>query len=598
MSKLPAIQFGVDWDKFAKKIGQRSADSMPLIQRHQVCAYYNIGKGAEYHRRERISALWPGYEWHRWNERRLRALCNYRWVTWLGPGASAKSCDAAVMGLEFWLQAPDRTAVVVCSTTMKMLRKRIWNYFANYHAKLPKHLGPVGELLDSDTMIRWEKGNNVAGVFGMAVEEGPVDEVINNLIGIHPQRYLLVLDEAQGVREAIMGATTNMAKNPWFGGLLIGNPDDMQNPLLRESEPIGGWGNTVDKAFHGEIEEWETVGGATKGRGLCQFFDGRKSPADDSPKERERLGFLINAEWREAHLKGVRGNENDPSYWSQAIGLPPPKGIVSTVLDLATVLKFRCREPAVWTRGFFLWASLDPSFEGGDKRVLTIGRCGETDHDGHTRWVIGVDEQAEVPIDVSSKEPIHYQIVHWVVAYLTKLGIGPDSFALDSTGEGGGLKAIFDQTWGEVTGVEFGGSPSDTPVQSKPGVTAREEYDRRSSELNFNVREFAQGNGLRGLEESAEKDLCERRTMFKGKKYCVEPKTTRTGEKGFKQRTGRSPDYGDSLAIGVALCLEKGAVPSVMDAPAPPVNQRDPYGDEAMAAEPDEFSEAHYLALQ
>ncbi len=480
---------------------------------------------------------------------------------------------------------------------MKMLRKRIWNYFAQYHSKLPSHLGPVGELLDTDTMIRWAKGNSVAGVFGMAVEEGPVDQVINNLIGIHPEGYLLVLDEAQGVRDAIMGATPNMAKNKWFGGVLMGNPDDMANPLLRESEPIGGWGNTLDRAFHGEIDEWETIGGATKGNGVCQFFDGRKSPADDSPEDRERLSFMINAEWRAQHLKSVRGNENDPSWWSQVIGLPPPMGIKSTVLDLATVLKFRCREKAVWTSGFFRGASLDPSFEGGDKKVLTVGRCGETSHGSPLRWVINVDEQIEVPIDANSNEPIHYQIVHWVMAYLTPLGIGPSDFALDSSGEGGGLKAIFDQEWGIVTGIEFGGSPSDTPISAKPGVTAKDEYDRRASELNFNVREFALGNGLRGLPEQAEADLCERKTFFRNKKYRVEAKGTfmldGKQEKGFKSRTGRSPDNGDSLCILTAFFMEKGAFPAVLDAP-PIQKKRDPFEDEP-EEERSEFSEDHYL---
>lgn len=587
---LSDIQFGIDWKAMAKAGG---VDSVPLIQRHQWCAYNNRGLGAFYHRRERIKAMFPQYEWHRWNERRLRATCDYRWVTWLGPAASAKSCDAAVMGLEFWLQAPDRTAVVVCSTTMKMLRKRIWNYFAQYHSRLPKNLGNVGELLDSDTMIRWQKGDSVAGIFGMAVEEGPVDEVINNLIGLHPQRYLLILDEAQGVREAIMGATHNMAKNPWFGGWLFGNPDDMANPLLRESEPIGGWGNTLDRAYHGELEEWETIGGPTKGRGLCQFFDGRKSPADDSPEELKRLPFLINREWRESHLKGVRGNENDPSYWAQVIGLPPPMGISATVLDISTVLKFKCRERALWTGGFFKWASLDPSFEGGDKKVLTIGRCGETEG----RWVIGIDEQVEVPIDANDTEPIHYQIAHWVIAYLVASGLGPGDFALDSSGEGGGLKAIFDQTWGTVLGIEFGGAPSDAPLAAKPEKTAKEEYDRRSSELNFNVREFALGNGLRGLPEQAEADLCERRTFYRNKKYRVEAKGTfmldGRPEKGFKQRTGRSPDHGDSVAIGVALCMDKGAFPSVMEAPAP--KHEDRFGDDDFMEERSEFDERNYL---
>src|SRR4029077_8198062 len=135
--------------------------------------------------------------------------------------------------------------VIVCSTTMKMLRMRIWSQVARYHTQLPKNLGPVGELLDSLTKIRWKQGDDVNGIFGMAVEEGSIEEVVNNLIGVHTQRVLLILDEMQGIREAIMRATKNMIANPKFKMLGLGNPDSLQNPLGKESEPIDGWDSIV-----------------------------------------------------------------------------------------------------------------------------------------------------------------------------------------------------------------------------------------------------------------------------------------------------------------------------------------------------------------
>ena len=217
--------------------------------------------------------------------------------------------DAAVFGLEYWLQAPDRTAVIVCSTTMKMLRMRIWSYVTHYHQSIVKQKHDyVGELIDSMTRIRWRPGDDKNGVFGIAVEEGPIEETINNLIGIHTERVLLIIDEGQGIREAILRATKNMAKNPRFDFLMMGNPDSIHAPLVRESEPIDGW----DSVVRGETEEWETLGGPVAGNGLCQFFDGRKSPADASPEERRRLPFLINRDWIAAHLKSVHGNLNDP----------------------------------------------------------------------------------------------------------------------------------------------------------------------------------------------------------------------------------------------------------------------------------------------
>lgn len=533
--------------------------NIPLIQRHQYCAYHDKGRGAFYHRMERIKAIWPKeYAWHRWNERRLKSLCTHHWVTWLGPGGSAKTTDAAVFAIEYWLQAPDRTAVIVCSTTMKMLRMRIWGQVARFHQMLPQGLGPVGELLDSDTRIRWRKGDNMNGIIGIAVEEGPVDEVINNLIGIHTERVLLILDEAQGVREAIMGATKNMAKNPRFDALLIGNPDDFNNPLVRESEPLGGW----DSVIRGETEEWETRGGPVKGNGITLFFDGRKSPSDDSPEERKRLHWLINRDWISNHLKSVGGNENDPSFWSQCIGWPPAMGIESTVLDAAIIEKFHCRENAIWTHGFVRCASLDPAFEGGDQKILRFGRRGEVSDEHGRHWVVQLDEWLDVPINADIKEPIHYQIMTFCRAACRLKNIGPEEFALDSSGEGGGLKAIFDTEWGPVTGVEFGGKPSDRPVNdfSAPGDEPRkcsEVYDRRATELNMAVRTFAMGNGLRGLTKESEDQFCKRLTFFKNRKYIVETK------REMKKRIQRSPDNADADAILVEHCRQKGAVASV-----------------------------------
>jgi hypothetical protein len=123
------------------------------------------------------------------------------------------------------------------------------------------------------------------------------------------------------------------------------------------------------------------------------------------------LPWLINKKWISDHLKSVGGNENDPSFWSQAIGWPPPMGLQSTVLDASIISKFQCRERAVWTHGFFKWASLDPSFEGKDRKVLTFGRCGESDDGDHKRWVVGIDEQLELSVNAESPTPIHYQLM-------------------------------------------------------------------------------------------------------------------------------------------------------------------------------------------
>lgn len=580
--------FGVDWAAIAKKTGQKE---VPIIQKHQYCAYRQIGD-VFFHRKERIKRFWPDYQWHRWADRRLKGLCDYRWNVWFGPSASGKTSDAAIAAVEYWLEAPDRTAVAVCSTTMKMLRMRIWGQVAHWHQSLPKGIGHVGELLDSVTRIRWKPGDDKNGIFGIAVEEGNIEEVVNNLIGIHTERVKLIIDEGQGIREAILRATFNMAKNPRFDFLIMGNPDSMHSPLVREGEPIDGW----DSVVRGETEQWENLGGPAKGKGLTQFFDGRKSPADDSPEERKRLHWMINKDWVDQHLKSVRGNLNDPTFWAQAIGWPPPMGLESTLLDDSILQTFHCKDKCVWTEGFIRCAALDPAFNGGDKAILQFGKRGQTENDnGQKRWVIEGDGWEQVPIDSKSNRPIHYQIVDFVKVECTKRGIKPNEFSVASAGEGGGLKSIFDKEWGWVNGIEEGGAPDEKHIIDEAGKTAKDAYDTRASELQLTVREFAMADGIRGLSHEAALEYCSRRTFYRNGKWATEPKTGskgRTDEKGrpirgYKQRMGHSPDHADAFSILVEHCRLKGAYPMYAGEavkPYEPDNWRD------------EFDERNYLS--
>jgi hypothetical protein len=248
-------------------------------------------------------------------------------------------------------------------------------------------------------------------------------------------------------------------------------------------------------------------------------------------------------------------------------------------------------------------AALDPSFEGGDRKVLKFGRFAEADEietrEGvfqaayRKRWVIEVRETIDVPIDAGSGITIHYQIVNFVKAECMKRGIASTYFGLDSTGEGGGLKAIFENEWGPVIGVEFGGMPSDDPVNAGDGKTCREAYDRKATELHMQVREFAISNGLRGLTDQSCKEHCARRTDYRGKKLTVEPKGSRIvgGQKvkGFKDRLGYSPDEADCDAVLVAVCRHHGAVASLGEfAPQVPDEQMEQLAVESQSDWSDE----------
>lgn len=494
----------------------------------------------------------------------LKSTCDYEIATWIGAGGTSKSTTAAALGIQWWLEAPFESALLTCSTTIKMLRLRIWSEFSRLFYALPKavefrdektgetiettKLGYIGELIDSDLMIRWRAGDNKHAIFGFGVNEGSVAEAVSNLVGIHARRIWLMLDELQGVREAIDSAKDNMSKNWLFRVLGMGNTDENMKSLLRRAaKPFNGW-DSVDTTT---ADSWETDGGVVAEKGIALRLDGRKSPAIANPK---KYPFLIGQKHIDAHLRKVGGNEQDPSFLSQCCAIWPSIGLQNTVLDHTIIEKFHCHDPAHWTSGFRKAAALDPAFSfGGDRRILQFFKFGlVSDQDGE-RWVIELGDWVNVPVDSSSDEPIDYQVVGYCKDASKNQGVTNDEFASDSSGSGKTLTSIFAVEWGVITGIEFGGSPSETPYDDKR--TAKDVYDRRVSELHGNLRNFALGNGIRGLSKEAAEQACSRRMIFKNKKNTVEPKSD------MKLRTGESPDNLDAVCIAVAYAMQQGARP-------------------------------------
>jgi hypothetical protein len=524
------------------------------LSKHFWCARRGVASGRYYHRKRIIELLWKQPQdlvWHSWIDRALRSFCSYDWITWTGPAASAKSSNASLFALVYWLEKPNATSVIMASTTRSALARRLWYYVQDYHSKIDENFGYVGEPLYSQYMIRWREGDMKNGIYGLAIEDGPIEEAMHNLIGYHNERVLLVVDEAQGTREAIFRACDNLAKNPEFKCLLLGNAESREDPHGRFSEPINGWLSVdCDKD-----EEWQTRGGPSHGRGLCVFFDGRRSPAIVEPEGGKKFPFLINQEQINAALDYYK-TPDDPRFWSQSIGFWPPVGFTRTVLDEVIVRNKHVTEPATWYTSFTQGAALDPSYEGGDRKVFLPFRFGRlpTPVEGQYTWQIEFGVPVELQISVRDEMEVHYQIMQQCVERCKALNIPPDHFALGSSGEGGGLLSIFRREWGPVVGIEEAGKVSERPVSAANPKPCNEEYDRVVSELMFAVREFAVNDSLRNMPEQAVRELCVRKWEIANKKVRVETKDE------LRTHYNKSPDYGDAVAFCVELARRLGAI--------------------------------------
>lgn len=557
------IQFGLNWTK-------GGYSGLPEIVKRLSCARYRRGNVSLFeHRKAIISACWPEYVWHDWAERRLRGFCEHNFTSWIGCAASGKTNDAAVAALEYWLEAPHETRITVCSTTKDALRERIWGsivqWFGQLNPEVHQYIFPqgYGELLDASCFIRWTDGDWKNGIKGIAIQDGSVQEAINNIIGMHTKRVFVILDEAQGVKEAIMGAIPNLLKNPESKFHLMGNPSDYNSLLCRYSEPLGGW-----KSIQKFQSEWDINSQGYFGTGKCFFFDGRKSPAVLDPEWAKQHIWMINQEQITAHLNQpkINGNESHPDFMWQTIGWPPEKGLEETVLDSSIVNRFLLKEKPIWTSHTTDFASLDPAFGGGDDPVLQFMRRGLVhEPDVPERWVISGLDQIIVPINSESEQPVEYQILDFVREECRKRGIPTSEVAIACAGRGAALKAIFDVEWGTVNGIEESGSPSQRVVDEK-GRIAKEFYNTRASEICMGIRDFALGNGLRNVPEEVIAQACARYTYTLNGKFCAEPKTATkglvaakgAGAKGFKERMGYSPDHLDSWNVGLEHARMKG----------------------------------------
>lgn len=149
-------------------------------------------------------------------------------------------------------------------------------------------------------------------------------------------------------------------------------------------------------------------------------------------------------------------------------------------------------------------------------------------------------------------DPLHYQIVRQVKEECLKRGISPQFFALDSTGEGGGLHSMFQREWSrDILGVEFGGRPTKDPVSQTNPKRADQEYDRRVTQLWFNFRLLVIAEQIRGLDEETASEFCRRWHEMKGPYVSIETKAK------MKDRTRKSPDLADNAVIMAELFRQR-----------------------------------------
>lgn len=497
------------------------------------------GLGKYRHLRNVIDMLWnrPGspvkWVWTPWAERFMRAACEHQYLGVAGCAGSGKSYAAAVLAIVEYLCSPHNTIVVLTSTTLQMARKRIWKGIVEYWNAVP---GLPGKLVDSKGTIRgFDKHGNPwdgSGITLVPAEKSAEKDALGQLIGIHQDRVVLMLDEATELPESIMHAGyTNMSQNPYFVMRALGNPDSYYNLFGLFCAPEKGWAS-VTEADH----EWKTE------RGYVIRFDAEESP--NVLAGREIYPWLPTKEKIDAMR--MEYGEKSLSYYRMVKGFWPPEGVSSGIFSEADLVRGQATAPAEFVGDPVPLAGLDLSFtSGGDRTIAYFGLLG-ADSEGKkilqfTDWVLLTESIME------KETPRAFQLARQFISECAKRGVSPRNTGYDSTSGAVTFGDILAVCWGraDFLKINFSGAASDRTLSANDRTPAKDRYANRMSEMWYVGAELLRSGQIRGIAPALAKELCARKylTTDSGRKIKVESKVQ------YIARVGKSPDLADAAVI-------------------------------------------------
>lgn len=526
---------------------------------------YRLSKNPEQkyiHLKAMHDYLWPDTIWHSWTERRFRAHCHgWNFITYAGGASCAKSMDAAMLAILFWLGNPTKRTVIVASTSLESLSSRIWGYITKLFNKAaipikkeylsgkpPKILYPASKKR-SDGEMR----DTIHGMFAVAAKRGDDETVISSWIGRHPDEGLMViLDEATDMPEGLVKALPNLESGvEFFQCMAIGNSLSKFDLHGMLSTPKNGW-NSVDPL---RDNEWET----TQKNGVCLFFSCYESPAiyEKDPIRKSILSkFLINEE--SLKEKEAKYGIDSDMFYRFVLGFWRSSSTDETVVSKEFIGNFGVFDKAEWT-GLYpinMVAGLDPAFStGGDGCVLRLAALGQD-----TSGKIVLDYRGEellfpIKIVASSTDSVEVQIARQVLNVLDRYNVPLSNLCVDANGQGRAL--------GEV--IRLTAKALHTPIKiysTRTGNVQQKSFDvvvKTAYELWFNFRDFIQNGQIKGLDHVSVMQLTTRLIIMneKTKKQVLESKNAyKTRMSAIAPSLAHSPDEADAAA----LCLQAAMI--------------------------------------
>jgi len=531
------------------------------------------GRTLAFHYNECRRLMWPELDDHRWHRICLEKMCEYKICTLMGCASSGKTHSAAWFGLVDYMVFPNETCVLVSSTTIPGLKKRVWNEMTMlWERAVARYSWLPGNLLDSAIAITTDDLDDsdyderkvrsmTKGIFGIACVSGGKFVGLSRFIGIKQKRVRLIADEAGAMEISFLSAFANLNNNEDFRAIVLGNPNDIQDPLGKCAEPVGGWS---EKYLEPTKTEWWPTRFMN---GCCVNLVGQDSPNFDFEGP-TRYKYLISKEKIADTLSFFA--EDSAEFYAMCKGVMKVGTMSRRVLTREMCEKNGAQTMAVWgdsnqTKCYFV-----DSGYGGDRCIGGMASFGK-DVNGKVILSFGKPKIIPIKVDRDKYGEPEEQISRFVRDDCEANGIPPENMGHDATGRGSLGTALAKEWSAQTNPVESGGAATkriasldllvvDEETKQKRPMRCDEKFDRRVTEYWWCVRYAVEAGQIRDLPDEAMEELCARKwDMVKGNTIIsVEPKSGTKTKPGMKERTGKSPDVGDWAAGIVEMARRLG----------------------------------------
>ncbi len=509
-------------------------------------------------------------------QRVWRAFEEHNFILLMGAASMSKSYSMGVRLMLEWIRDPEHTNVKVLGPSEQHLEDNLFTHLVTLHRQSSIPLpGTVGKLfIGLDTRARKGSISGVVIPLGKKAA-GRIQGAkrANRKVAHHKfgklSRQFIFLDEIANIPVGVWRDIDNViASGQGDDGLkIIGafNPTNLHDEVGLRVEPPKGWAQ-----FDPDVDvDWIS----TRGWRVVRLDAAR---CENVVQKKIIYPGLQTLQGFETLIRNAGGLDS-PGYWSMARGCFPPTGIPMSIIPAGLLVNIKAE--IIWYERPTPCGAVDLALLGGDTAVFVKGSFGlatgvkflpSLEHpEGRVVMFQGLNGKsaprnillAEALLRMPKGETV--SIKNEIVRIARSYSIRPDWLCVDRTGNGQGVYDLLRFEFGEVIGVNYSESSSETRIMTEDHAPAKELYDRVHTELWFATRKFIEFDYYKISPGFATEELfpqlTNRRYRMNGSKARVEKK-----EDYQSRSNGKSPDEADAFTL-LVHCVRRasGFVPGM-----------------------------------